>query len=174
MTGSMIRTAVRDDVHVAKTVVMTLGFVLIALGAPPGAALLIAALADGVVIRSARRARHRTIRLAGLLGVVLGVVPAAVAVALRRTSARQDRPRRAGRAWSAVPRSLPTLAVGESAGPGGALGAKRRTNDLEVRRAAVTLDREERPGAVETRRHRSCELSTCAVKIHEQVRSELV
>ncbi|WP_290061867.1 hypothetical protein [Amycolatopsis solani] len=91
----------RDDVRVAKTVVMALGFVLIALGVAAGGALLLLAalasggrdwvgagpaftlfaaaaawtvLAGGLAVWSARRAS----RLAGLFCVVLGAVPAAV------------------------------------------------------------------------------------------------
>jgi hypothetical protein len=100
---------VQDDsagnVRVAKTVVMTLGFVLIALGtAAAGAVLLLFALArggrdwaesgatftlfavaagwtmvaGGFAVWSSRRTRSRTIWLAGLPCVVLGAVPTAI------------------------------------------------------------------------------------------------
>jgi hypothetical protein len=100
---------VQDDsarnTRVAKTVVMTLGFVLIALGiAATGALLLLLALArgsrdwagsgttftlfavaagwttlaGGFAVWSSRRTRSRTIWLAGLPCVALGAVPTAI------------------------------------------------------------------------------------------------
>jgi hypothetical protein len=47
-----------------------------------------------------------------------------------------------------MPMPMPMLEIA-----GGAPGAKRRTNDLEMRRVAATLDRKERHSAAETDRH---------------------